>query len=454
MATEKKYVSLSKLGLYDEKIKAKIAADDATVLASAKEYAESYANSLAPNYDAAGDAATAEANAKAYTDAEVAKANSAAAGAQSAAEAAATAASTADGKAVAAQAAADAAQGDVDKLETYVGTIPTTATATDVVGYINEKTAGIATDAALSELTAKVAQAEEDIDAIEADYLVEQDKTDLQGGIDAVGAKVTTLIGEDANKSVRTIANEELVAQLIPEAAKESLDTLTEIAAWIQAHPDDASAMSKAIDDLEALVGTLPEGIDQTNVIAYVQALVSAEATTRESAVSGLNTRLEAVEAELGDGDGSVAEQIATAKQEAIDAAASAADTKDEAVLAAAKRYADDEDAKVEERVTALETASATHALKTEVEDVAGRVESLETDMTQAKTDIDAVEALAAANKAAHEANAALIAKKADQTALQAEIDRATAAEKVNADAIAAFIEVSEDEINALFPTA
>ena len=73
--------------------------------------------------------------------------------------------------------------------------------------------------------------------------------------VTALNGKVTTLIGSDASKSVRTIANEELAAQLIPENAKESLDTLTEIATWIQKHPDDASAMSAAIAALEALVG-------------------------------------------------------------------------------------------------------------------------------------------------------------------------------------------------------
>ena len=57
--------------------------------------------------------------------------------------------------------------------------------------------------------------------------------------------KITTLIGTDANKSVRAIANEELAAQLIPGNAKESLDTLGEIAAWIQDHPGDASAMNE-----------------------------------------------------------------------------------------------------------------------------------------------------------------------------------------------------------------
>lgn len=59
--------------------------------------------------------------------------------------------------------------------------------------------------------------------------------------------KLDILIGNDGDKSVRTIANEELVAQLIPESAQEALDSLNEIAAWIQQHPEDAASMNAAI---------------------------------------------------------------------------------------------------------------------------------------------------------------------------------------------------------------
>ena len=83
--------------------------------------------------------------------------------------------------------------------------------------------------------------------------------------------KVTTLIGSDTGKSVRTIANEELAAQLIPDDAKDSLNTLQEIANWIQDHPDDAAAMNAAISALQQLVGTLPEGISSTNVVDYIK---------------------------------------------------------------------------------------------------------------------------------------------------------------------------------------
>lgn len=88
-----------------------------------------------------------------------------------------------------------------------------------------------------------------------------------------IGANKTaieTLAGTDTGKSARTIANEELAAQLIPESAKESLDTLQEIAAWIQAHPDDASAMNQAITAIETLVGTIPETATASDIVGYI----------------------------------------------------------------------------------------------------------------------------------------------------------------------------------------
>ena len=79
--------------------------------------------------------------------------------------------------------------------------------------------------------------------------------TTLETTVGGHDTKINTLIGKDADKSVRTIASEELAAQLIPAGAKESLDTLQEIAAWIQDHPDDAAAMNGKITALETTVG-------------------------------------------------------------------------------------------------------------------------------------------------------------------------------------------------------
>ena len=130
-----------------------------------------------------------------------------------------------------------------------------------------------------------------------------QDNADaIEAHKTAIDNKVTTLVGTDTDKSVRTIANEELAAQLIPENAKESLDTLTEIAAWIQSHPDDASAMNAAITALQTLVGTIPEGATATDIVNYIKELVEAEKTRATGIESGLDTRLSSVETKVGEG--------------------------------------------------------------------------------------------------------------------------------------------------------
>lgn len=200
-----------------------------------------------------------------------------------------------------------------------------------VKAYVDKKTDGIATDAALETLTNRVTTAEGKIDTLNGDKTIAgsiaKAIADLQGDTestvadvdarvctiednyvdqyaidtsisDAIGTnpnqktvveliadakaeatyddtelagKVNTLIGTDTGKSVRAIANEELAVQLIAEDAKESLDTLAEIATWIQSHPDDASAMNAAITALQNLVGTLPEGVASTTVVSYIK---------------------------------------------------------------------------------------------------------------------------------------------------------------------------------------
>ena len=129
--------------------------------------------------------------------------------------------------------------------------------------------------------------ATESLDAAIVDIIayVKQNRAAIDATIGTVNGKVTTLIGSDAAKSVRTIANEELAAQLIPSTAKEALDTLQEIAAWIQSHPDDASAMNTAITNLQTLVGTLPQDTEETSVVAWVTAELAALAQT----ISGKN---------------------------------------------------------------------------------------------------------------------------------------------------------------------
>jgi hypothetical protein len=102
------------------------------------------------------------------------------------------------------------------------------------------------------------------------------DDSALAASIEANADAISTLNGTDTGKSVRTIANEELATQLIPESASESLDTLQEIAAWIQSHPDDASAMNSAIAALEAIVAGIGGDGEKTTVVAYVTDAIAA----------------------------------------------------------------------------------------------------------------------------------------------------------------------------------
>lgn len=471
MAITKKYVSIEKLGVYDEQNKIWTKAEDEKVLAAAKKYADD----LADNYDAAGSAATAEANAKAHADAEVAKANAAAEAAQAQADKGVADAATADGKAVQAQA-------DVDALKELVGTLPEGATATDVVGYVQEKTTGIATNAALSELTDRVTQAETDIDNIEKDYLKASDKTELEGKIGGVQTAVDTekarAEGIEAGLESRLAAVEgdylkaadktELQGKI--DEVNGALEVLTEgvdatkidgvkdLIKYVEDHGPEVTGMKADIAANTAAIGaeeTRAKAAEQANATAAAnaqtaaenaQAAAEAEAARAAGVESGLDTRLKAVEDAVGE-SGSVADDIATAKQEAIDAAAADATAKDSALETLLKKYADDEDAKIESRVGALETASATHALASDLNSLAGRVATAEGEIDTLQTEMDAVEALASANKTAHEANAAAIALKASQADLNSAVDRIAA----NEAGLAAFVECSEQDILDMF---
>lgn len=449
---EKKYIDLTGLTHYDEKIKAVIDSKDAAALKSAKDYADS----LAGNYDAAGTAETKVqelANGQVKTNtAAISKLNGDAKTEGSVAKAVADAQAGLETKISAADSKAAAAQTAADNLKTYVGTIPEGATSKDVVSYVNEKTSGIATDASLTALTKRVDTAEGKITTAEGNI------TTLQGSVNSVEDKVTTLVGEDAGKSARTIANEELTKQLIPESAKESLDTLQEIAAWIQKHPDDASAMNAAIDALKAKVGDIPEGATATTIVAYIKELVDAEKTRATGVESGLDTRVKAVEAKLGDGEGSVAKQIEAAVKVETDARI-AADSSLDGKITTAKSAAD----KAQGDVDALKDVVASKAAASDVTALTTRVTAAEKDIDDLQAAIAAdgkvTAAIADAKKAGTDAQATADKNKTDiatltttvgghTTTLSSQGDRISSLETKVGDG---FVAITNEEIDNLF---
>lgn len=503
MANTKKYVSLDKLSLYDEKIKAKIKADDEAALAAAK----TYANGLAVNYDAAGAAATAQENAKTYTDGQITTVNGTIAGVKTIAEQGVS-------DAAAAKAAADAAQGEVDTLEAYVGTF-THTTAKSIVEYVDAKTSGIASSGEMSALGERVTAVEGDVATIKANYLDGDDKTELEGKINVkanqtaldevssvanaavtkadYNVKVAALEAEDARIAGLVSAEAERAAgvesglkgrietmEAFWAAAQADgtdsnvVDTLKEIQDYISSDETGAANMLAAIEANEKAIKDMDAAYKAADVT--LQGNIDAKADI--STVNAIDGRVGALET------ASATYATKTELQGVSDALQSYSDAhKDDytnAQIDAAIKVVSDDVAKLNdtyatdaELATAIETevtrangAYAAKALETTVSDlsatvdtkaaqsevntISGKVGTLEGDMAQAKTDIDAVEAKASANETAIGTLNTTVANKADTTALTAATDRITAIETWHAN----FVEVSEEEINALFSTA
>lgn len=255
---------------------------------------------LSETYDAKGSAAQALADAKTF---------------------ATQAADGKDAAIAAAKKAGDDAQADVDALEAKVGTVSEGKTVVQMIAD------------AQAAATYDDTQVKADIKAIKDDYLKAADKTELQGNIDTVDDKVDTLIGTDTGKSARTIANEELAKQLIPGTASESLDTLQEIAAWIQQHPEDAATMNSAIStntgDITALKGRMDTAESEIDTL---------QGATHTHANKALLDTYTQTEANLAD---AVAKKHSHANATVLDGITAEKVTAWDGSLAAAKSYTD-----------------------------------------------------------------------------------------------------------------
>lgn len=110
----------------------------------------------------------------------------------------------------------------------------------------------------------KAQSAQNDLDALEA--IVGVDDTEgLRKRIKANETNIATLVGEDANKSARDIASEEVVK--VVANAPEAYDTLKEIADWISSHGNDAAAMNSAIKALQAILAGFGTGEGETATV-------------------------------------------------------------------------------------------------------------------------------------------------------------------------------------------
>ena len=356
MANTKKYVSLDKLSLYHEKEVARVAA----VVSAAKQEANAYADSLASNYDPAGSASAVQGK----LDEEVIRAK-------------------AREDEIAGLVAT--AQGEVDALETYVGTIPEGATATNVVAYVQEKTAGIATEGAMTELTGRVTTVEGEVATIKGDYLKAADKTELSNAIAAeksraegieggLETRLATVEGDylkaaDKNElqgNINTVSEglasvKEDVDAFFKDAdmTESAKDTLKELQAYIASDETAASAMAASIkqnaDDIDAVEGRVGTLEGEMDTVEGKVSTIEGNITSLQGEDTAIKGRLDVLEAAVGE-SGSVADDIATAKQEAIDAAAGDATSKANTAEQNAKTYADGLNTAMDGRVAAIES--------------------------------------------------------------------------------------------------
>lgn len=399
--TTKKYVSLEKLGLYDEKIKKYLADADATTLASAKAYSDSKDS----QFEAAGTVATAQAALQKNIDA-------------------------VDAKVDAAQAAADAAQGEVDALETLVGTLPEGTAATSVVDYVNVKTAGIATDAALGELNNQVSGLQTVVNTISGDYLKAADKKELS---DAIAAEETRAKGVESGLETRVKAIEDdYLTSADADDIQGNIDGVVERIAAIEADyltSTDETALNNAINakadqtalDTEIERATGIEGGLRTDVDVikgdYLKAADKTELQGNIDTVASAVERLtNGVSAEEIDG---VNDLINYVKEHGTEVTGMQEDIADntEAIEGVAGRVTTAED-----KITTLEGAVATKVEKSVYD---AKVEALEGADTAMSGRLDTLEAIdydayVAADTALKNELTGEIAKKADTSVVEA----------------------------------
>lgn len=164
-------------------------------------------------------------------------------------------------------------QTEIDNLETYVGTIPADdkyADITNIVAFIQKRAQEVldAASGGSQETAASVAAAletyktlndpkvtknAENIAAIVEDYLKKADKDEL---------------AEDIKANADEILRIDAALKAAVENDGEGLDSIKELATWVQTHGAEAAGYAAAITALEELVGDTAVATQIANAIA------------------------------------------------------------------------------------------------------------------------------------------------------------------------------------------
>ena len=139
------------------------------------------------------------------------------------------------------------------------------------------------------------------IKALQEADLLKADKTQVATDIATAVAAEAEIARAAEKANADAIAAVDAALKLAVDNNTEGMDSIKELATWIEEHGPEAENMTKAISK------------NAEDIAAMDKAYKAAD-----EAIDG---RLDLIEAALGEGEGSVADQIADAKQEAIDAA-------------------------------------------------------------------------------------------------------------------------------------
>ena len=136
------------------------------------------------------------------------------------------------------------------------------------------------TDTQLGDLTTRITEAESTINQHDAAINSVMAKASanegkilgLEGSVQELDGILDTLVGADTDKSVRAIAIEVLVEQLLADGNTENFETLQQLAAWLADHPEEAAEMNLAIQQNSAAISSIQDSVNKhTTTIESLQ---------------------------------------------------------------------------------------------------------------------------------------------------------------------------------------
>ena len=351
-------------------------------------------------------------------------------------------------------------QTDLDATNTLVGTLPADAGATTIVGYIQKKTEGIATDAALTSLTGRVSTNEGKLTTLQgtgegsvsksiADALASYTNTEgvnakVKVVSDALDAHVTT-----AASTYQTLANIAKSTDKVLDANKETMYPSEErmnlkIADAVSKINADIDTQGTALDDFKGEVKTGFDNVETALGTKADKTVVEGLATTVSNNATTAAAATQAVADDL--------DEYITSNDTAVSAntsAIAAINNADTGILKLSKDYTDAEISELSNSLSG--TSGDLTALTGRVDTAEGKITTLEGTVGNAEGGLvkdvadNAAAAKAAADAAAENlakinAQAALISTNAtnisnNADAIEAEVARAKAAEEANATA-------------------